>query len=441
MSVLRFFDGEDAAQPNPIRIGQEGFELARAADGGLPIVPTLIIGTGVFGSYQKSDQLDHAVISSIILFAAESKIEELTITPTTAREMIGLPGPERTAVERNNMRYLIERIYRSWNDSRARGFRETHRIADDQAHPAIIVQIPRSPYTLSLSTRNPRTGVLTSAKDYKYNVNNRITGFRDAYATLIDKVEKIRGRPTQIHFQEDGEGLYIVGLGAQVMSTTALLEFVGSQHAAGRLDDIEALSMVEARMLGMSGRSVHTLSSKDSWIFRGVAASSGVASGYLVWPGSPMQIAASRACIFVPTDHTPDDLPIMLQCIGAFSTRGSHTSHLAVVSRGLKIPAVTGIEELELDIRAKVIRAHGRVFDGDFAAVDGSSGIVSLGKSSVMRTVTEFRNTSPVTFIDWLDDLAQSVVDRGEFATLSVEMQTHIAGLRRMIRKIRAGHD
>ena len=272
MNPLRFFDGEDAAQPNPTRIGQEGFELARAAAGGLPIVPTLIIGTGIFRSYQKSNQLDHAVISSIISLAAESGIDELIIRPTTAREVIGLPGPERTAIERNHIQYLIERIYRSWNDSRARAFRETHRIADDQAYPAVVVQVPRSPCTLSLSTRNPRTGAPTSVKNYKYNINNRLTEFRSAYIALIVKVEEIRGRPTQIDFQEDPEELYIVGLRAQVMSTQALFEFVRNQHSAGRFDDIEVLSMIEARMLGGSGRSVHTLSSKDSWAFRGVGA-------------------------------------------------------------------------------------------------------------------------------------------------------------------------
>jgi hypothetical protein len=73
--------------------------------------------------------------------------------------------------------------------------------------------------------------------------------------------------------------------------------------------------------------------------------------------------------------------------------------------------------------------------------VDGSPGILSLGEKSFMRAVTEFRNATPISFIDWVDDLAQSLVDRGEFAALSVEMQMHIAGLRRMITKIRAGHD
>jgi hypothetical protein len=89
------------------------------------------------------------------------------------------------------MRYLIERIYRSWNDSRARVFRETRRIAEDQARPAVLVKVPRSLRTLSVSTRNPRTGELTSGKDYKNNVNNRLTEFRIEYAALMEKVEEM----------------------------------------------------------------------------------------------------------------------------------------------------------------------------------------------------------------------------------------------------------
>ena len=441
MNLLRFFDREDAAQLDPMRIGQEGLELARAAAGGLPIVPTLIIGTEVFSSYQNTNQLDDAVISDMISFAAEAEADELTIRPTVSLELIGLPGLERAAVERGNMRYLVERIYRSWNDPRARVFREVHRIADDQARPAIVVQVPKSPRTLSLSTRNPRTGARTSEKDYKYNVNNRLIEFRSQYLTLIDEVEEVRRRPSQINFQEDGEGLYIVGLSAQVMSTPALLEFISDQRAAGRLNDVQVLSMLEPRMLGSAVRTSYTLSSVDSLTFQGIAASSGVASGYLVWPGSSERDAESKACIFIMRELRPDEVPILRHCVGALSTRGGRTSHLAVLSRGLKIPAVTGVEELALDIRRKIIQAPGGRLGGNFACVDGNSGTVSLGERSGMRAFTEFKSSSPESFIDWIDELAQSLTDRGEFAVLPVPTQTRIAALRQMIAKIRAGHD
>ena len=441
MNPLRFFDHEDAAQLDPIRIGQEGLELARASAGGLPIVPTLIIGIGAFSSYQNLNQLDDTVISDMISFAVEAEADELTIRPTASLELVGLPGLERTAVERGNMRYLVERIYRSWNDPRTRVFREAHRIADDQTRPTIIVQVPRSPRTLSLSTRNPRTGARTSAKDYKYNVNNRLIQFRSEYLTLIDEVEEVRRRPSQIDFQEDGESLYIVGLSAQVMSTPALIEFISNQCAAGRLNDVEVLSMLKPRMLGSAVRTSYTLSSIDSWTFQGIAASSGVASGYVIWPGSSETDAESKACILIMRELRPDDVPILRHCVGALSTRGGPTSHLAVVSRGLKIPAVTGVEELDLDIYRRIIRAPDGRPAGNFACVDGDSGMVSLGERSRMRALSEFKSSSPESFIDWVDELAQSLTDRGEFAALSVPTQTHIAALRQMIAKIRAGHD
>jgi phosphohistidine swiveling domain-containing protein len=441
MNPLRFLNREDAAQPDAMRIGQEGFELARAAAGGLSIVPTFMVGTEVFRSYQDLNRLDDAVISDIISFAAEAQADELTIRPTAAKELIGLPGSERAAVERGHIRYLIERIYRCWNDPRARVHRETHHIPDDQARPAVIIQVPRSPRTLSLSTRDPRTGARTSAEDYKFNVNNRLTEFRNDYLTLMDEVEKIRRSPSQIDFQEDIAGLYIVRLSAQVISISALLRYVSGQHAAGGLDDIQVLSMLEPGMLGSAMQTSYTLSSEDSWAGRGVAASAGAASGYLIWRGSSEAEAASKACIFVTRESAPDDIYILRHCVGAFASRGGKTSHLAVVSRGLKIPAVTGIEELDLEPRIRTIRVGGRRLDGNFALVDGNSGIVSIGTKSNIRAVTEYKSTSPMSFINWIDELAQSVTDRGEFGALSVPMQTHIAALRRMIAKIRAGHD
>jgi pyruvate, orthophosphate dikinase len=430
MNLLRFFDREDAAQLDPIRIGQEGLELARAAAGGLPIVPTLIIGTEVFSSYQNINQLDDAVVSGMISFAAEAEAGELNIRPSVSLELIGLPGLERTAVERGNMRYLVERIYRSWNDPRARVFREAHRIVDDQARPAIVVQVPMSSRTLSLSTRNPRTGARTSAKDFKYNVNNRLIEFRSEYLTLIDEVEEVRRRPSQIDFQEDGEGQHIIGLRTQVMSTQALLEFISDQRAAGRLSDVQVLSMLEPRMLGSAVRTSYTLSSRNSSTFQGIAASSGVASGYVVWPGSSERDAESKACIFIMRELRPDDVPILRHCVGALSTRGGRTSHLAVVSKALKIPAVTGVEGLDLDIYRRLIQARDGRPVGNFACVDGNSGIVSLGERSRMRALTEFESSSPESFIDWIDELAQSLTDRGEFAALPVPTQTRIAALR-----------
>jgi hypothetical protein len=46
---------------------------------------------------------------------------------------------------------------------------------------------------------------------------------------------------------------------------------------------------------------------------------------------------------------------------------------------------------------------------------------------SLLRTVRKFESSSSMSFIDWVDSLAQSIVDRGEFAGLPVSLQTRIA--------------
>jgi phosphoenolpyruvate synthase/pyruvate phosphate dikinase len=441
VNILRFYDLEDAAQPDPVHIGQEGFELARAAAAGLSIVPSFIIGTGVFRSYRELDQLHDSVISAIISFAAESEANQLTIRPTTAEKLIGLPAEETTEVDQGHIRYLIERIYRSWNSSRARGYRENRRISEDQGSPAVIVQAPVSSRTLSISSRDPRTGLRTSAEDCRHNVNNRLTEFRSEYLTLMDKVERITRRPSQIDFQENEDGLYVAGLAMQVITSSALMEFIKTQYEATNLDDLDVLSMLEPRMLGSVGRTSYNVISKDPWAVRGIAGSPGAASGHLVWPGSAIGEAEWKARIFVAREYTPGDLNLLVHCVGAFSSRGGKTSHLAVVARGIRIPAVTGVDELDINVEDRIIMLRGERLVSDFAFVEGTVGVVSFGARPNIRGVTEIKSVSPMSFINWVDDLAQSIVDRGEFAALPVPTQMHIAALRQMIAKIRAGHD
>lgn len=439
MNALRFFDPEDGAQPVSIRIGQEGSELVRAAAGGLQIVPTFIVGAGTFSSYRIAGHLDDNVISALVSFASEARTAELTIRPATAQKVIGLPGPERTAVDRGHIRYLVERIYRSWNDSRPKWYREFYHLADDQSRPSVIVQAPKSSSLLSLSTRNPRTGALTDEKDYAYNVNNRVPEFRREYVTFMSEVEDVRKRPTQIDFQEEGQELYIVKLGEQVMSAPAMLAFASEQHAAGRLDDIQVLSMLEPTMLGGAMQIPYIPAVRDSWTTRGIGGSCGIASGQIVWRGTDVEEAASRASILVAREFNPDDLALLISCVGAFSTYGRKDSHIAVVARAMRKPVVVGAAEVELDTRWKSIQLRGKSVPSNFAYIDSDSGFICFSDQP-MRPRMRFEG-SPMSLIEWTDDLAQSLVDRGEFAKLPVSLQMHIAALRQMVAKIQAGHD
>jgi phosphohistidine swiveling domain-containing protein len=440
MNVLRFFDSDDEAHPDSIRIGQEGFELVRAAVGGLQIVPTFIVGAETFNSYLSTGQLDDSVLSSVVSFATEARAAELTIRPATAHDLTGLPDLERSAVERGHIRYLVERIYRSWNESRARWYRAFYHLADDQSHPSVIIQVPKSSRVLSLSTRNPRTGEPTSEKNYMYNINNHVPEFRRSFITLIREVEDLRERPSQVDFQEEGSELYIVKLGPQVMSAPAMLEFASESHAAGRLNDIQVLSIIEPRMLGSATQIPYTPGSKDSWSTWGLSGSSGVASGQIVWSGSSVAEAASQASILAVREWSPSDLDLLLRCTGAFSTRGGKTSHLAVASRGLSKPAVVGADEIELDNKRRNLRLRGKDVPNSFAYINGDSGFIQFSDKP-MQPRMRYEGSAPAPFIEWIDDLAQSLANREEFATLPESLQTHIAALRNIAAKIRATHD
>lgn len=441
MNVLRFTGVDDAGRLDPVMVGLEGIELARAAAGGLRILPTLVIGTGVFDSYRDSGLLADVVMADVMSFALEAEATQLTVRPTAARDVIGFPPPEQAGVEPGHLRYLVERIYRSWSSSRARAHRLSRHIPDDESRPAVIVQAPRSARSQSLSTRNPQTGTQTCAADYRRNVNNRVEEFKAEYATLIRKVEDVRRQPSQIEFEEDAGNQYLVRLGPQVMSARAMLAFVAGQHASGVLDDAGALCLIEPLMLGSVVQTSYSFRG-DGQTVRGIAASPGISCGRLIWPRASHPDPGSELCILVVRYFSPDLLGTLAQCVGAFSDREGKTGHLAVVSRGLGIPAVVGIDQITLDMRRQLILVGGRSLEGDFAHVNGGAGAVHIGQrpASLLRT-RRFENSVSLSFIDWVDGLAQALVDRGEFAALPVPAQAHIAALRQMVAKIRTGHD
>jgi phosphoenolpyruvate synthase/pyruvate phosphate dikinase len=107
---------------------------------------------------------------------------------------------------------------------------------------------------------------------------------------------------------------------------------------------------------------------------RGLAVSPGIAegTGRIIRSIEDAKRIVRGEIAILRTDWTPDMTEVLIRCAGVVGilgrVSGGKTSHLAVQSRGLKIPAVTMIEDDTED----------NIKDGDFLTVDGSSWIVHV---------------------------------------------------------------
>ena len=123
---------------------------------------------------------------------------------------------------------------------------------------------------------------------------------------------------------------------------------------------------------------------------KGLNASPGAAVGEVVFSADAAveQAAAGRKVILVRWETTPDDLHGMIAAEGILTSHGGKTSHAAVVARGMGKPCVCGAEKLKIDAgkREAVISGTEVVLkEGDLISIDGTTGIVVLGKVELVE--------------------------------------------------------
>jgi len=155
----------------------------------------------------------------------------------------------------------------------------------------------------------------------------------------------------------------------------------------------------------------------------GLPAGPGAASGRMVLSADrAAELAAQGPVILVRAETSPEDIVGMHAAAGILTSRGGMTSHAAVVARGMGKPCLVGAGDLDVDERARVVRAGGRVLHEDEEiSIDGTTGEVIAGglatrPSEVLRTLIgdegagAAANASPAvaTFrkiLEWADEV------------------------------------
>jgi len=113
----------------------------------------------------------------------------------------------------------------------------------------------------------------------------------------------------------------------------------------------EALVRVDPRAVGeLLHRQIDPNTERDV-LARGVAASPGAATGIIVFSASEAQACAARgeACILVRRETSPEDIRGMHAAAGVLTERGGMTSHAAVIGRGIGLPCVVGVSEINFN--------------------------------------------------------------------------------------------
>jgi pyruvate,orthophosphate dikinase len=319
----------------------------------------------------------------------------------------------------------VRAVFGSWQNPRARVYRQAHDIPDDLGTAVNVVQMVfgnkgEQSGTGVAFTRNPSTGESGLYGEFLADAQGEdvVAGIRtpqpleamgatlpEAFAELQETMRRLEDhyRDMQdIEFTVEDGRLYLLQTRSAKRTAAAALRAAAAMVGEGLISREEAVRRIDPSQLDQLLHPTIDPSAPLEPAAKGLNASPGAASGAIVFDAdTAVERAKAGPVILVRFETTPDDIHGMIAAEGILTVHGGMTSHAAVVARGMGKPCVAGCEELSLGGGHATIA--GRELDeGDVITIDGSTGRVFVGE--VPLVVPEL-NEDFETILGWADGL------------------------------------
>lgn len=309
---------------------------------------------------------------------------------------------------------LIEKIKEAWASlftARAIFYRATHKF--DHFKIAIAVPVQRMVesessgimFTIDPITNDKRTVVIEAIHGLgelivqgavtpdHYEVEKGSMAIKQKSVHVQDKQMVKKGHGNAVVTVPKKEGLRQKITDAQIIELGRLGKKLEAHYFFPQDSEwaIEKgkIYIVQTRPVTTTGKQVRTqdVGRKTEVLVKGDPASPGIASGSIKILSSPKEIhRLVRGDVLVAEMTNPDYVPAMRKAVAIVTERGGRTSHAAIVSRELGIPAVVGAKDAR-----KILK------DGVVVTVNGSTGEVYKGAASITPTSYVLRPTSVKT--------------------------------------------
>ncbi len=320
-------------------------------------------------------------------------------------------GKEFPQVPREQLKYAINAVFGSWDNTRAVTYRKLNKIPGDWG-TAVNVQamaygnMGENSGTGVAFTRDPGTGEKRFFGEYLINAQGEdvVAGVRTPMpiAELQKQMPKIYAELEKIykrlekHYRDMQDIEFTIQEGKLYMLQCR----VGKRTAAAAVKiavDLvkEKLISKEEAILRVSPGQLDQLlhprvdpTAKQQKIAKGLPASPGAAVGKVVFTAAEAEEMAAKneKVVLVRLETSPEDIGGMHAAQGILTARGGMTSHAAVVARGMGKPCVAGSSDIT------VYEEHGyffardtKVSRGDYITLDGSTGDVMLGEAKLIK--------------------------------------------------------
>ncbi|HSM04153.1 MAG TPA: pyruvate, phosphate dikinase [Longimicrobiales bacterium] len=322
-------------------------------------------------------------------------------------------------------------VFRSWDSARARDYRRAAGIPDDLG-TAVNVQtmvygnVGEGSATGVCMSRNATTGVPELEGDYLANAQgedvvagNRATrriremadDMPEIYQQLCETAEKLERHyrnMQDMEFTVEEGTLWLLQTRDGKRTAQAEVRIAVDQALEGLITREEAVQRVKPEQVDffLHPQLRPELVANAVELARGLNVSPGAAVGMVALDADTAQRWAEDGTrvILVRPETKPDDVHGMLAAQGLLTSRGGRTSHAALVARQFGKPAVVGVEDMMLDMDARVVRfADGtQVAERDWLSLDGTSGVVYLG--SLDTVVPDLNDAHLMRLLQWADE-------------------------------------
>ncbi|MFW6111608.1 MAG: pyruvate, phosphate dikinase [Candidatus Bipolaricaulota bacterium] len=321
----------------------------------------------------------------------------------------------------------IDAVFGSWNNPRAKKYREINDLPHDALGTAVNVQTMvfgntgKNSATGVAFTRNPSTGEKKRYGEYLKNAQGEdvVAGVRtpkdiktlqdempeawEELEEIFQKLEEHYKDVQDVEFTIENSDLYMLQTRTGKRTAKAAVKIAVDMAQEGLIDKETAIGRIDPETLDQLLHPSFSEEAEKEVLANGINASPGAAVGKVVFTAGEAVEKRDNGekVILVRTETSPEDIDGLEAAEGVLTSRGGMTSHAAVVARGMGKPAVAGCGALEIDYEAKEFQVDGStVKEGDYISIDGTTGDVMLGQ---VPTVEPKMGESFRTLMEWAD--------------------------------------
>jgi len=321
------------------------------------------------------------------------------------KKIVDIPEPEK------QLYMAIKAVFNSWNNERAIHYRKINRLPDDLGTGVVIQtmvfgNLGNDSGTGIVFTRNPANGENEIYGEFLLNAQGEdivsgkrtpvpIEKLKEAMPHVYDELKKVAKKLERhyrdmqdIEFTIERKKLYILQTRTGKRTARAAIKIAVDMVEEGIINKREAIMRVDANSLQQLLHKQVDERAKLDIIARGRPASPGAAIGKICFsPDEAERRSEEESIILFRVETSPDDIHGIVKSKGVVTIKGGMTSHAAVVSRGLGIPCVVGVENIKIDEEKELLIVDGKKLGkNDVITIDGTTGNIILGEAPLIET-------------------------------------------------------